>query len=191
MRTRGAGEVTVASGVRAAVQQLRETHPGMRFVEAIDNATPVAENFDGSMAMLYEGAMLAVIVVWIFLRDWRATLVSAAALPLSVIPTFVGMAWFGFTLNTVTLLSLALVVLFSWFEQELLFLRRTPPRRSILIFRSPYFQFHRALYLQLRPPYFRCVPPLFLRLYPSHDCPYFQSTIAHGAALWHTNTPHT
>ena len=110
MRTRGAGEVTVASGVRAAVQQLRETHPGMRFVEAIDNATPVAENFDGSMAMLYEGAMLAVIVVWIFLRDWRATLVSAAALPLSVIPTFVGMAWFGFTLNTVTLLSLALVV---------------------------------------------------------------------------------
>ena len=57
--------------MRAAVQQLREAHPGMRFVEAIDNASPVAENFDGSMAMLYEGALLAVIVVWIFLRDWR------------------------------------------------------------------------------------------------------------------------
>jgi multidrug efflux pump subunit AcrB len=62
------------------------------------------------MELLYEGALLAVLVVWWFLRDWRATLVAAAALPLSVIPTFLGQYWFGYTLNTVTLLSLALVV---------------------------------------------------------------------------------
>ena len=54
--------------------------------------------------------LLAVLVVWLFLRDWRATLVAAAALPLSVIPTFLGLKYFGYTLNTVTLLSLALVV---------------------------------------------------------------------------------
>jgi multidrug efflux pump subunit AcrB len=48
--------------------------------------------------------------VWWFLRDWRATFVAASALPLSIIPTFIGMHYFGFTLNTVTLLALALVV---------------------------------------------------------------------------------
>jgi multidrug efflux pump subunit AcrB len=62
------------------------------------------------MELLYEGAILAVLVVWWFLRDWRATLVASAALPLSVIPAFLGMYWMGFTLNMVTLLSLALVV---------------------------------------------------------------------------------
>ena len=110
MRTRGAGEVALGAAVREAIAQLRAAHPDLRFEEAVDNVDPIVENFDSSMAMLYEGALLAVIVVWAFLRDWRATLVSAAALPLSVIPTFLGLAWFGFSLNTVTLTSLALVV---------------------------------------------------------------------------------
>jgi multidrug efflux pump subunit AcrB len=109
-RTRGASEITVAAGVRKAVQELQAAHPAVKFVQAYDNVAPVQENFDGSMHLLYEGAILAVLVVWWFLRDWRATLVAAVALPLSVIPTFLGMFWFGFTLNTVTLLSLALVV---------------------------------------------------------------------------------
>ena len=109
-RTKGASEVTVASGVRAAVAELQGRFPQIRLTQAIDNAAPVAENFRGSMELLYEGALLAVLVVWWFLRDWRATLVAAAALPLSVIPTFLGLQYFGYTLNTVTLLSLALVV---------------------------------------------------------------------------------
>ncbi len=62
------------------------------------------------MDMLYEGAVLAVLVVWWFLRDWRATIVAASALPLSVIPVFAAMKWFGFSLNTITLLALAAVV---------------------------------------------------------------------------------
>ena len=62
------------------------------------------------MTMLYEGAVLAVIVVWFFLRSWRATLVSAVALPLSVIPAFIGMHYLGFTTNVVTLLALSLVI---------------------------------------------------------------------------------
>lgn len=109
-RTRGASELDVANGARAAVKELQAEHPEVVFTEVIDNASPVKENFDGSMELLYEGALLAVLVVWLFLRDWRATLVAAAALPLSVIPAFLGQYWFGYTLNTVTLLSLALVV---------------------------------------------------------------------------------
>jgi len=109
-RTKGASEIDVARGARAAVAELRAAHANIELKEVIDNAAPVEENFVGSMELLYEGAILAVIVVFFFLRDWRATLVAAAALPLSVIPAFLGQYWFGYTLNTVTLLSLALVV---------------------------------------------------------------------------------
>lgn len=109
-RTKGASDLDVARGVRAAVSELQASHPNVALKQVIDNAAPVQENFEGSMALLYEGALLAVLVVWWFLRDWRATLVAAAALPLSVIPTFLGLQYFGYTLNTVTLLSLALVV---------------------------------------------------------------------------------
>src|SRR5471032_358129 len=109
-RTKGASDVTVAKGARAAIAQLQKENQNIVLEQAIDNAVPVEENFDGSMELLYEGALLAVLVVWWFLRDWRATLVAAAALPLSVMPAFLGIYWFGYTLNTVTLLSLALVV---------------------------------------------------------------------------------
>jgi multidrug efflux pump subunit AcrB len=109
-RTRGASEMAVAQGARAAVAELQRNHPELALKNVIDNAAPVGENFRGSMELLYEGAILAVLVVWWFLRNWRATIVAAAALPLSVIPTFLGMYWFGYTLNTVTLLALALVV---------------------------------------------------------------------------------
>ncbi|WP_353156909.1 efflux RND transporter permease subunit [Herminiimonas fonticola] len=109
-RTKGASELDVARGTRAAVEELQAANSNVVFKQAIDNAQPVKENFKGSMELLYEGAILAVLVVWWFLRDWRATLVAASALPLSVIPTFLGLSYFGYTLNTVTLLSLALVV---------------------------------------------------------------------------------
>ncbi|OYO30648.1 efflux RND transporter permease subunit [Janthinobacterium sp. PC23-8] len=109
-RTKGASEVAVANGARAAVAELHHENPSVVIKQSIDNAFPVEENFNGSMELLYEGALLAVLVVWWFLRDWRATLVAAAALPLSVMPAFLGIYWFGYTLNTVTLLSLALVV---------------------------------------------------------------------------------
>lgn len=110
LRTKGAGELDVARGVRDAVAELRAAHPQYALTEVIDNAQPIEDDFEGSMALLYEGAALAVLVVLWFLRDWRATLVAASALPLSVIPAFLGMYWFGYTINAVTLLSLALVV---------------------------------------------------------------------------------
>ncbi len=109
-RSRGAGEVDVADGVRAQLDKLKAEHSHIRITEAFNFVDPVQENFDGSMWLLLEGALLAVLVVWLFLRDWRATLVSAAALPLSILPTFGAMYFLGFTLNVVTLLSLSLVV---------------------------------------------------------------------------------
>jgi multidrug efflux pump subunit AcrB len=109
-RTRNAGEVDVAKGVRSTLETLKAAHPEIAFTEAFNFVDPVEENFDGSMLLLYEGAALAVLVVWLFLRNWRATFVAAMALPLSAIPTFAAMYYIGFTLNTVTLLSLSLVV---------------------------------------------------------------------------------
>ncbi|MBI5792181.1 MAG: efflux RND transporter permease subunit [Rhodocyclales bacterium] len=109
-RSRGASEVDVADGVRAALAKLKVDHPDLVVTEAFNFVDPVIENFEGSMALLVEGAVLAVLVVWLFLRDGRATFVSATALPLSAIPTFGVMYLMGFTLNVVTLLSMSLVV---------------------------------------------------------------------------------
>jgi multidrug efflux pump subunit AcrB len=109
-RALGAGEVEVADGVRAAIDELKQAHPDIAVTEAFNFVDPVVENYHGSMVLLLEGALLAVIVVWFFLRDWRATVVSAVALPLSAIPAFAVMHWMGFTINVVTLLSLSLVV---------------------------------------------------------------------------------
>ena len=109
-RSRGAGEIDVADGVRAQLARLQAEHSHIRITEAFNFVDPVQENFDGSMWLLIEGALLAVLVVWLFLRDWRATLVSAAALPLSILPTFGAMYLMGFSLNVITLLSLSLVV---------------------------------------------------------------------------------
>ncbi len=110
-RSLGAGEVEVADGVRSEMQRLRAVHPDVTITEAFNFVEPVQENFSGSMILLIEGALLAVLVVWLFLRDARATFVAAVALPLSAIPTFAVMHYlFGFSLNLVTLLSLSLVV---------------------------------------------------------------------------------
>ncbi|MGE5152530.1 MAG: efflux RND transporter permease subunit, partial [Bdellovibrio bacteriovorus] len=109
-RSRGAGETEVAEGVRAQLDRLRAEHPDVEITEAFNFVDPVRENFNGSMSLLMEGAILAVLVVWLFLRDWRATLIAATALPLSIIPAFGAMYLMGFTLNVVTLLSLSLVV---------------------------------------------------------------------------------
>ena len=109
-RTRGAGEVDVAAGVRAEVKKLKAAHPDISVTEAFNFVDPVQEGYEGSMLLMYEGAALAVLVVLLFLRDWRATFVSATALPLSVIPAFGVMYLFGFSINVVTLLSLSLVV---------------------------------------------------------------------------------
>ena len=109
-RTRGASEVEVTKAVAHSVAALQAKYPQVKFTQAYNTVQPTADNYEGSMHLLYEGAALAVLVVFWFLRDWRATVVSAAALPLSIIPTFAAMHFMGFSLNTVTLLALSLVI---------------------------------------------------------------------------------
>lgn len=109
-RLRGYSQVTLAKDIRSRLDRFRSLHPTVNIEEAFDSVKNVEENFKGSMQLMYEGALLAVIVVWWFLRDWRATFISAVALPLSVIPTFAVMQYLGFTLNILSLLALALVI---------------------------------------------------------------------------------
>ena len=109
-RSRGESEVVVGAAVVKALGDFKAQHPDLVLTEAFNFVQPVQEEYDGSLKLLYEGAILAVVVVWLFLRDWRATLVSAVALPLSVIPAFMGMYLLGFSINVVTLLALSLVI---------------------------------------------------------------------------------
>lgn len=109
-RSNGFSDSGVAADVDTAVKQFAAKHPNVQIDEAYSTVGPIIDNYHGSMQMLYEGAILAIIVVWFFLRDWRATILSAVALPLSVIPTFLVMHLAGFSLNIVTLLALSLVV---------------------------------------------------------------------------------
>ncbi|GAB1385444.1 efflux RND transporter permease subunit [Melaminivora sp.] len=109
-RARGASEIEVGQGVQQALEALRAAHPDIRLQRTVDFVDSAQDEYDSSMKLLYEGAFLAVVVVWLFLRDWRATLVSAVALPLSVIPAFIGMQMLGFSINILTLLALSLVV---------------------------------------------------------------------------------
>ena len=109
-RSRGASEVEVGAGVQRALDQLVAEHPDLHLTRTVDFVEIASGEYDSSMRLLYEGAILAVIVVWLFLRNWRATIVSAVALPLSVLPAFIGMYLLGFSINIITLLALSLVV---------------------------------------------------------------------------------
>lgn len=109
-RSKGASEVEVETGVKVALDQLKKAHPDIKITEAFNFVNPVVDNYKGSMSLLYEGAILAILVVWLFLRDWRATIIAATALPLSILPALIGMYYLGFTLNTITLLAMSLVV---------------------------------------------------------------------------------
>ncbi|MFD2300463.1 efflux RND transporter permease subunit [Paracidovorax citrulli] len=109
-RSRGASEVEVGAGVQRALDQLVAEHPDLHLTRTVDFVEIASDEYDSSMHLLYEGAILAVVVVWLFLRNWRATIVSAVALPLSVLPAFIGMYMLGFSINIITLLALSLVV---------------------------------------------------------------------------------
>jgi multidrug efflux pump subunit AcrB len=109
-RGKGQSDVDVAHRVEAAGADLKAKYPGVA-INNVDTSVQYTEgNYDSAMETLLEGAALAVIVVFIFLRDIRATIVSAIALPLSAIPTFWALDMMGFSLNLVSLLGITLVV---------------------------------------------------------------------------------
>ncbi len=107
-RSKGASEVTVAGSVEKALGSVRAQNPDVS-IEMVDDAVYFTYgNYEAALHTLVEGALLAVAVVLLFLRNWRATLISAVALPLSAIPTFFVMDMLGFSLNLVSFLALTL-----------------------------------------------------------------------------------
>ncbi len=109
-RARGASDVTVYDDTEAMLKKLAKEHPGVHFTRLFTSVDYTKQQYESSISAMVEGAILAVIVVFFFLRDWRATVISAIAIPLSAVPTFWFMnAWFGFTLNSLSLLALGLV----------------------------------------------------------------------------------
>ncbi|NKN35731.1 efflux RND transporter permease subunit [Agrobacterium sp. a22-2] len=107
-RAKGASEVTVAETVGKSLDQVRAENPDVDIELINDSVYFTYGNYEAAMHTLLEGAILAVIVVFLFLRNWRATLISAIALPLSAIPTFWIMDLMGFSLNLVSFLALTL-----------------------------------------------------------------------------------
>ena len=107
-RSKGASEVTVSESVAKALTKVRADYPSVA-IEQVDDAVYFTYgNYESALHTLMEGALLAVAVVLLFLRNWRATLISAVALPLSAIPTFFVMDLLGFSLNLVSFLALTL-----------------------------------------------------------------------------------
>ena len=107
-RAKGASDVAVAEAVAKRIEAIEKIHPEVD-LKLIDSSVPqTLGNYESAMHTLYEGAALAVIVVFLFLRDWRATLIAAITLPLSIFPAFWVMYALGFSLNMVSLLAITL-----------------------------------------------------------------------------------
>jgi len=108
-KAKGASDVSVHDAMEVELDKLRAEFPGVEFVELFTTVQYTKMEYKSAMTAMVEGAILAVVVVFLFLRDWRATIISALAIPLSAIPTFWFMDMLGFTLNTISLLALSLV----------------------------------------------------------------------------------
>ncbi|WP_422056230.1 efflux RND transporter permease subunit [Sphingomonas sp.] len=108
-RAKGASDVTVFEEAEKKLEALNKRNPSVKFNVLFNSVKYTEAQYHSAMVAMIEGAVLAVVVVFLFLRDWRATLISALAIPLSAIPTFWFMEMLGFTLNQMTLLALSLV----------------------------------------------------------------------------------
>ena len=108
-RAKGASDVTVYRAALKKLEELEKRNPKVHFQHISDTVKYTKKQYDSAMEAMVEGALLAVVVVFIFLRDWRSTIISALAIPLSAIPTFWIMYLLGFTLNGISLMALSLV----------------------------------------------------------------------------------
>ncbi|MBB1497233.1 efflux RND transporter permease subunit [Paracoccus sp. MC1862] len=108
-RATGESDLMAGDNAKERLAEMAERYPNLTITLVDDTTTYTEQSYETAMHTLYEGAALAVIVVLLFLRNWRATVIAAIALPLSVIPTFFVMQWLGFTLNGISLLAITLV----------------------------------------------------------------------------------
>jgi len=110
MKTKDSSDVDVDVEVVKGLAQLEKSHPGVKFTKIFSSVDETRASFEATQHVLLEGMALAALVVFLFLRDWRATGITALAMPISLIPTFFVMHLMGFSLNVVTLLALTLVI---------------------------------------------------------------------------------
>ncbi|HEY2050758.1 MAG TPA: efflux RND transporter permease subunit [Caulobacteraceae bacterium] len=110
LKTKLASEVSTEDRVDAAIARLGKQYGQVSFRKVNSQVDQTRAAFSATAHTLLEGMALAALVVWLFLRDWRATAITAIAMPVSLIPTFALMNMFGFSLNVVTLLGLTLVI---------------------------------------------------------------------------------
>ncbi len=108
-RAKGASDVKVFEAVQKELAAIHKENPKIKFTELFTSVNYTKAQYKSSLTSMIEGAVLAVLVVFLFLRDRRATLISAIAIPLSAIPTFWFMDLLGFSLNTISMLALSLV----------------------------------------------------------------------------------
>lgn len=107
----GSNTVAVVDGVEAAVAEITESLPeGMSIVKIIDNSVFIRQNLYELNEALILGGVFAILVIFVFMLDWRSTVISAIALPVSVIATFFVMWGFGFTLNIMSMMGLSLAI---------------------------------------------------------------------------------
>ncbi len=108
-RSKGASDVSVYDATVVELDKLTAENPKVKFAELFTSVNYTKEQYNSAIISMIEGAVLAVFVVFLFLRDIRATLISAIAIPLAAIPTFWFMDLMGFSLNQISLLALSLV----------------------------------------------------------------------------------
>jgi len=109
-KTKESSDVDVEDGVNAKLASMEKANPAVRFTKIFASVDETRANFRATQHVLLEGMALAALVVLFFLRDWRATMITVLAMPISLIPTFFVMQLAGFSLNLVTLLALTLVI---------------------------------------------------------------------------------
>jgi len=109
IKAKGYSDVTVDEGIQAELAKIKKENPQVAMSQIYTSVDYTKDTYHSAIMALIEGSILAVLVVFLFLRDTRATLISALAIPLSAIPAFVFMQWMDFTLNSISLLALSLV----------------------------------------------------------------------------------
>ncbi len=108
-KAKGSSDIAVYDAAMKELEKIGKEYPKVKFKQLFTSVDYTRDQYHSAIIAMVEGAVLAVIIVFLFLRDWRATMISALAIPLSAIPAFWFMDMMGFTLNTISLLALSLV----------------------------------------------------------------------------------
>jgi multidrug efflux pump subunit AcrB len=106
---KGFSDVDTMKRIEGELAKITADAPSVTLKQVFSTVDDTKRSYDDSIEALVGGALLAVVIVFLFLRDWRATIIAALAIPLAAMPTFAVMKWMGFTLNMISLLALSLI----------------------------------------------------------------------------------